>query len=66
MENRFAEELYSENLQLSKLDLTSSAKDQQNNLNGKNMSCWVDMELLLLYAFNKSVCLSAGDEYIMI
>ncbi|KAK4256001.1 hypothetical protein QN277_008923 [Acacia crassicarpa] len=33
MENRFAEELYSESLPFSKLELTPSAKNQQNNSN---------------------------------
>lgn len=37
MENRFAEELYSERLQLSKLELAPDANVQQNNLNGKNL-----------------------------
>ncbi|KAF7824655.1 protein YAE1-like protein [Senna tora] len=54
MENRFAEELYSESLQLSNLELTPSADNQQKNLNGKNLSGCVALLIwsLCYYALN--------------
>ena len=53
MKGRFAEELYAESLQLSKLELRpTSADDQENKIHGKIQYGWIDMETPLLNALN--------------
>lgn len=49
MEGKFAEELYAESLELSKLELTStSAVDEKDKLNGKVNCELIDLECMHL------------------